>query len=69
MKKAKIGTIITLLIITVAFASVTTTLVLTGTLSIGTDRSSFEADVAFTDSVTILGGEYSLSQGNKAEYS
>lgn len=65
MKKAKIGTIITLLIITVAFASVTTTLVLTGTLSIGTDRSSFEADVAFTDSVTILGGEYSLSQGNK----
>lgn len=65
MKTRKIGIIVTLLILTVAFASVTTTLVLTGTLSIGTDRSSFDADVAFTDSVTILGGEYSLSQGNK----
>lgn len=65
MKSRKIGILITLLIITVAFASVTTTLVLTGTLSIGTDRSSFEADVVFTDSVTILGGEYSLSSGNK----
>ncbi len=65
MKSRKIGILMTLLIITVAFASVTTTLVLTGTLSIGTDRSSFEADVAFTDSVTILGGEYSLGKGNK----
>ncbi|MDE6141762.1 MAG: hypothetical protein K2G03_04075 [Bacilli bacterium] len=65
MKTRKIGIIVALLILTVAFASVTTTLVLTGTLSIGTDRSSFDADVAFTDSVTILGGEYSLSQGNK----
>lgn len=65
MRTRKIGIIITLLIITVAFASVTTTLILTGTLTIGTDKSSFEADVAFTDSVTIIGGEYSLSSGNK----
>lgn len=65
MKSRKIGIIISLLIITVAFASVTTTLVLTGTLTIGTDNSSFDADVAFTDSVTILGGEYSLKSGNK----
>lgn len=65
MKKRKLGILIALLILTVAFASVTTTLVLTGTLSIGADRSSFEADVVFTDNVTVLGGEYSLSNGNK----
>lgn len=65
MKKRKLGILIALLVLTVAFASVTTTLVLTGTLTIGSDRAGFEADVVFTDSVTILGGEYTLSDDNK----
>ncbi len=65
MKTKKLGIIIALLILTVAFASVTTTLVLTGTLTIGSDRSTFDADVVFTDSITVIGGEYSLSNGNK----
>lgn len=64
MRNRKLGILLALLVITVAFASVTTTLVLTGVLSIGSDTAGFDADVVF-NSVTILGGEYTLSDNNK----
>ena len=66
LRKQKLGVLIGLLFISIAFAAVTTILVIDGTISIGSSNDTFDEDVIFTKATTNSGGIAYISPDGKS---
>jgi len=67
-RRVKIGIMVALLILTVGFAAVTTTLIINGTLTIASDQAGFDKDVVFTKAKT-NGKAFITDNGKTIEFS
>ncbi|MCX4364843.1 MAG: hypothetical protein OSJ70_03625 [Bacilli bacterium] len=67
-RRVKIGIMVALLVLTVGFAAVTTTLIINGTLTIASDQAGFDKDVIFTKAKT-NGKAFITENGKTIEFS
>ena len=66
MRKRKYIILISILFLTIGFATITTTLIFNVMLRIGTDNSDFDRNVIFTRAETDSGGSSTISSDGKS---